>query len=95
LDLIYVQAKRWTGTVAGQKFRNSLGRLQEREQRRGRVHYSLLVYGRSESLPCGRYEGSLIDGEDLAQYMIDFNLGVSLVRTYEVKRIDNDYFEED
>jgi len=36
----------------------------------------------------------LIDGEQLAYLMIDFNLTVSTVNTFEIKRIDNDYFEE-
>ncbi len=36
----------------------------------------------------------LIDGKKLAQLMVKYNLGVSTERTYEVKRIDNDYFEE-
>ena len=37
----------------------------------------------------------LIDGEKLAQYMIDYNLGVSVQNTYEIKKIDSDYFEEE
>ena len=37
----------------------------------------------------------LIDGEDLVQYMIDYNLGVSIQSTYEIKKIDSDYFEEE
>lgn len=37
----------------------------------------------------------LIDGEQLAQYMIDYNLGVSIQNTYEIKKIDLDYFEEE
>ena len=36
----------------------------------------------------------LIDGVQLAQLMIDYNLGVSVQRAYEIKRLDNDYFEE-
>ena len=36
----------------------------------------------------------LINGEDLAKYMIEYNVGVSVKKTYEVKRIDIDYFEE-
>jgi restriction system protein len=35
----------------------------------------------------------LIDGEQLAEFMLDYNLAVSLVRTIEIKRIDNDFFE--
>lgn len=36
----------------------------------------------------------LIDGRRLAQLMIDFEVGVSTARTYSVKRVDSDYFEE-
>lgn len=37
----------------------------------------------------------LIDGRQLAQLMVDYNVGVSRVSSYEVKRIDTDYFAED
>jgi restriction endonuclease Mrr len=36
----------------------------------------------------------LIDGETLANLMIDHSVGVSLQRSYEVKRVDSDYFSE-
>ena len=36
----------------------------------------------------------LVNGEDLAKFMIEYNVGVSLKKAYEVKRIDTDYFEE-
>jgi restriction system protein len=36
----------------------------------------------------------LIDGEPLAKLMIDHGVGVSLQRSYEVKRVDSDYFSE-
>jgi restriction system protein len=36
----------------------------------------------------------LVDGKRLAQMMIDFNVGVSSDATYELKRIDSDYFSE-
>ena len=36
----------------------------------------------------------LIDGQELARYMIEYNVGVSTKQVYEVKRIDSDYFEE-
>jgi restriction system protein len=36
----------------------------------------------------------LIDGETLANHMIDHSVGVSLQRSYEVKRVDSDYFSE-
>lgn len=37
----------------------------------------------------------LIDGIQLANYMIEFNLGVSTDIIYEIKRIDSDYFMEE
>ena len=36
----------------------------------------------------------LIDGRRLAELMIDFEVGVTTARTYSVKRVDSDYFEE-
>jgi restriction system protein len=37
----------------------------------------------------------LIDGKKLSQYMIDYNLGVSVQNNFEIKKIDTDYFEEE
>ena len=37
---------------------------------------------------------SLIDGRRLAELMIDFDLGVNAVATYQMKRVDSDYFDE-
>jgi len=34
----------------------------------------------------------LIGGEQLAELMIDYNIGVTTVDTYEIKKIDRDYF---
>lgn len=44
--------------------------------------------------PCNETKIVLIDGEQLAQLMIDYNLGVTAQQTYEIKRMDNDYFGE-
>lgn len=35
------------------------------------------------------------NGEKLSQYMIDYNLEVSLQNVYEIKKIDSDCFEEE
>jgi restriction system protein len=37
----------------------------------------------------------LIDGDELAQFLIDFNIGVTARKTYVVKRVDEDYFAEE
>lgn len=36
----------------------------------------------------------LIDGEELARYMIEYNIGVSTKHIYKIKRIDTDYFDD-
>jgi len=37
----------------------------------------------------------LIGGEQLAELMVDYNVGVTTVDTYEIKKIDRDYFSEE
>jgi restriction system protein len=37
----------------------------------------------------------LIDGPKLAEYMVDYGIGVTRVREYEIKAVDNDFFEAD
>jgi restriction system protein len=37
----------------------------------------------------------LINGDRLANLMIDFGLGVTTIASYEVKRIDSDYFADE
>ena len=37
----------------------------------------------------------LIDGDQLAKLMIEHDVGVSTSRSYELKKIDSDYFIED
>jgi len=48
-----------------------------------------------EYVPRNETKIVLIDGDQLAQFMIDYNLGVSSVNSYEVKRIDGDYFGDE
>jgi restriction system protein len=36
----------------------------------------------------------LIDGEEVARLMIEYDLGVSRIASYDVKKIDSDYFTE-
>lgn len=94
LDVIYVQAKRWEGTVGRPEIQRFAGALQGRRANKGEfittssysrdaVEYAEIINSRI----------ILVDGEELAGLMIDHNVGVSTAGTYELKRIDNDYFE--
>ena len=37
----------------------------------------------------------LVDGEELTQFMIDHDIGVTPMSSYEVKKLDSDYFSEE
>jgi restriction system protein len=37
----------------------------------------------------------LIDGPTLAHHMVDFKVGVSAVRSYDLLKVDSDYFTEE
>ena len=97
LDTIYIQAKRWDNFVVGrpevQKF---AGALQGKRAKKG-IFITTSKYTNEALEYALAIENKiiLIDGNQLSQYMIDFNVGVSTVNTYEVKKIDNDYFEEE
>lgn len=95
LEMVYLQAKRWQGTVGRPEIQKFVGALHGKRARKG-----VFITTGSFSADAAAYvqtidpKVALVDGKQLAEYMIDFGLGVSLARAYEVKRIDTDYFEE-
>lgn len=95
LEMVYLQAKRWEGTVGRPEIQKFVGALHGKRARKG-----VFITTGSFSADAAAYvqtidpKVALVDGKQLAEYMIDFGLGVSLARAYEVKRIDTDYFEE-
>jgi restriction system protein len=94
LDVIYVQAKRWEGTVGRPEIQKFAGALQGHRASKG-VFITASGYSR-EALEYANLINTkiiLIDGEQLASMMIDHNVGVSTVGMYELKKIDADYFE--
>jgi len=96
LDQIYVQAKRWEGTVGRPEVHKFVGALQGQ-----RAHRGVLITTSTFSQDAKEYVKHiesrvvLIDGRQMAEYMIDLNLGVTSKACYDVKRIDLDYFEEE
>jgi len=96
LDVIYLQAKRWEGTVGRPEIQRFVGALHGKRARKG-----VFITTGKFSNEAREYVKTidpkviLIDGRELAEYMIDFNLGTSTVVTYEIKRIDTDYFAEE
>ncbi len=96
LDAIYVQAKKWEGTVGRPEIHKFVGALQGKRARKG-----IFITTSSFTQEAEEYASSidtkviLIDGEKLAELMIDYDVGVSKTRTYDVKKIDQDYFSEE
>ena len=95
LESIYVQAKRWEGTVGRPVIQQFVGALQERKARKG-VMITTSTFSRdaAESSKNQQTTIVLIDGKQLAELMIEFGVGVSEVETIKLKRVDEDYFEE-
>ena len=95
LDVVYVQAKRWKGNVGSPQIAGFAGALAGKGANKGIfITTSNFTKDARDFVPQG-FKIILIDGERLAQLMIDHNVGVSTVKTYEIKRVDSDYFVED
>ena len=98
LDIIYIQAKRWQqGNVVGRpEIHKFVGALAGQGAKKGIfITTSSFTKDALEYNPKNETKIVLIDGERLAQYMIDYNLGVTTQQSYEIKRLDNDYFGEE
>jgi len=95
LDVIYVQAKRWEGIVGRPELHKFVGALAGQGAKKG-IFITTSNFTKEAELYTPKNETKivLIDGEKLSQYMIDYNLGVSIQNNYEIKKIDSDYFEE-
>lgn len=96
LDVIYVQAKRWESTVGRSEVQAFAGSLEGHRAKKG-VFIPTPQFSSEACEYVKRIEKKivLIDGKTLAQLMIEHNVGVSTVATYELKRIEQDYFSED
>jgi restriction system protein len=96
LDVIYLQAKRWEGSVGRPDIQKFVGALHGKRAKKGVfITTSKFANGAYDYVKSIDPKVILIDGHDLAGYMIDFNIGASTQATYEVKRIDTDYFVEE
>lgn len=98
LDLVAIQAKRWANTTVGRPDVQAFsGSLDGQGAKKGvfitTSQFSQDAKGYVKRL--GDKKIILIDGEQLAELMIDFNVATVTHETYEVKRIDLDFFEDE
>ena len=94
LDIVYIQAKRWNTTVVGRpEIQKFAGALQGQRAKKG-VFITTSTFSNNARDFSSKIDNKivLIDGRELAKLMIDNNVGVSKVASYEIKKIDSDYF---
>jgi len=95
LDVVFIQAKRWEAVVGRPVVQAFAGSLEGHRAKKG-VLITTSQFSKDAKEYVTKIEKKivLIDGEQLAQLMIDHNIGVTEVSTYTVKKLDLDYFEE-
>jgi restriction system protein len=96
LDFVYIQAKRWEQTVGRPQVQGFVGALAGKGATKGVMittsKFSSDAHAYVRTIP---QKVVLIDGQQLSSLMIDFNIGVVAHRSYDIKRIDLDYFESE
>lgn len=94
LDTLYIQAKKWDTVVGRPEIQKFVGALVGKRAKKG-----IFITTSTFSDEAIRYVSTidskvvLIDGKRLAELMIDYDVGVTTVSTYHLKRADSDYFE--
>lgn len=97
LDAIYIQAKRWKDTSVGRPaIQQFAGALAGQGAHKG-IFITTSQFTSDARAFVSKVNSKivLIDGEELAELMIDYGIGVATAVTYEIKRIDSDYFAEE
>jgi restriction system protein len=97
LDLLYIQAKRWENTTVGRpEIQKFVGALYGRKAKKG-IFITTATFSKEAREYVDGLESRviLIDGPQLSEYMFDYEIGVSTVDSYVVKRMDSDFFEDD
>jgi restriction system protein len=97
LGEIYIQAKRWDeGQVGSKDIQAFVGALQEKKAHKG-VFITTSGFSKpaEESARSVRDKVILINGPKLADLLMEYEVGVSTVASYEIKKIDSDYFAEE
>jgi restriction system protein len=96
LDAIYLQAKRWEGVVGRPEIMKFVGALAGQRASKGVfITTSWYTQEAKDYASNSHYKVVLIDGARLADLMIEHDLGVSVAATYQLKRIDSDFFSDE
>lgn len=93
LDTIYIQAKRWDNVVGRPEIQKFVGALMGKRAKKG-IFITTSTFSNEAINYVSNIDSKvvLIDGKRLAELMIDYDVGVTTVSTYQLKRVDSDYF---
>lgn len=97
LDIIYLQAKMWKEetSIGRPEIQKFVGALHGQRAKKGVfITTSSFSKGAIEYVKTIDPKVILIDGEALTNFMIEYNVGTTLIETYQIKKIDLDYFEK-
>ena len=96
-DLIYIQAKKWRDTVGDREIKQFASSISVKGASKGLFITTGQFAQTAKDFAAKQMNPKiiLIDGKKLAELMIEYNLGVSAVKTYSIKKIDSDYFDSE
>jgi restriction system protein len=95
LDKIYIQAKRFNeGKVREKDIRNFIGAMSGDTNKGVFVTTSEFDEKAIEKARSAHHKIICIDGQKLVNLMHEFNVGIQVKTTYEIKQIDEDFFDE-
>jgi restriction system protein len=96
LDVVYIQAKKWKGQIGRPEIQKFAGALQGQRARKG-IFIATSSFSSQARDYVAKIESKiiLIDGVMLANLMIEHNVGVQMAQSYQLKKIDYDYFGAD
>lgn len=94
LEKVYVQAKRWQEVISSPQLQAFFGALAGQKAKKG-----IFITTSSYTTPAKDFAKSvdgmvLIDGQRLAELMIEYEVGISS-RAVRIPKLDSDYFDED
>jgi restriction system protein len=92
LEKVYVQAKRWQGSLGRPEVQAFYGALAGQRANKG-IHHNVNVHFASRRFARSVERIVLVDGERLARLMMEHEVGVTL-RPLRVPKLDSDFVEE-
>ena len=95
LDVIYIQAKKWENSVGRPEIQKFAGALQGQRAKKG-IFITTSTFTKDAHEFAAKIDSkiTLVDGASICQLMIDYGVGVNPVASFELKRLDSDYFSE-